>query len=106
MALFEKLAHDFDFPDYFGKNWDALTDCLSDLNWLDSVPKRIVLVWRYPLALHDANPDDFYTTLRVLNHVTDRWWSSGVLFYVLLDDPEQAVPLRALPLLLVDRSML
>src|SRR5262245_61865038 len=30
-ALMEALAAALRFPDYFGKNWDAVTDCLRDL---------------------------------------------------------------------------
>jgi hypothetical protein len=33
--LFDAIANGLEFPDYFGKNWDAFIDCLSDLSWLD-----------------------------------------------------------------------
>jgi RNAse (barnase) inhibitor barstar len=104
-TLFADLARLFDFPDYFGKNWDALTDCLSDLNWLDPQPQRIVLIWKQPLALYDASTEDFLTALRVLNAVIDRWWSRNVMFHALLEDPIQALPLSGLPLLFVDRAI-
>ena len=29
--IHEKLKEAFGFPDYYGKNWDALYDCLCDL---------------------------------------------------------------------------
>ncbi|MCZ7655132.1 MAG: barstar family protein [Rhodocyclaceae bacterium] len=31
-TLFECLATTLKFPDWFGHNWDALADCLSDLS--------------------------------------------------------------------------
>jgi len=100
---FAELAREFDFPDYFGKNWDAVTDCLSDLNWLGRPPARIVLLWKQPMTLFEAHPEDFFTALAVLNHgVIDRWWSRSVLFYVLLQDPNRELVLRALPRLDLD----
>lgn len=32
--LFARLAEAFAFPAYFGRNWDALDECLRDLSWL------------------------------------------------------------------------
>jgi barstar (barnase inhibitor) len=34
--LFRTLEQGLKFPDYFGNNWDALIDCLSDLSWLEA----------------------------------------------------------------------
>jgi hypothetical protein len=33
--LLERLAVGLKFPDYFGGNWDALIDCLSDMSWFE-----------------------------------------------------------------------
>ena len=32
-ALLDRLAAALQFPDWFGRNWDALEDCLADLSW-------------------------------------------------------------------------
>jgi RNAse (barnase) inhibitor barstar len=48
--LLRALASGLKFPNYFGHNWDALEECLSDLSWLGQ-KSGIVLVHKYtPLA--------------------------------------------------------
>ena len=42
-TLFAEMARAFQFPDYFGHNWAALTDCLRDLRGRQNA--RLALLW-------------------------------------------------------------
>jgi Barstar (barnase inhibitor) len=49
--LMDGLAVGFSFPDYFGRNWDAVDECLRDLSWLPARGYVLVVtaaegVWR------------------------------------------------------------
>ncbi|MGW1002519.1 barstar family protein [Streptomyces sp. NPDC002520] len=35
-GAFAQFYEHFRLPDYFGWNWDALRDCLQDLNWISA----------------------------------------------------------------------
>jgi hypothetical protein len=54
-TLFSVLSAELNFPDYFGRNWDALFDCLTDLSWIAA--PCVVLVHEDIPAL----PDDGLT---------------------------------------------
>jgi RNAse (barnase) inhibitor barstar len=50
----DAIAAALSFPDYFGRNLDALYDCLTDLSWLPE--GEHVLIWDRPdvLRAHDS----------------------------------------------------
>ena len=65
------IAAALDFPDWFGANWDALEDCLTDLSWRKGAPPRVFL-------FSGASPDDDFGILRdVLGAVADYWGGRG-----------------------------
>lgn len=37
-AFMDRCAADLGLPDWFGRNWDALADCLTDLSWWPAEP--------------------------------------------------------------------
>jgi RNAse (barnase) inhibitor barstar len=42
--LFDALGAALEFPDYFGRNWDALDESLRDLGWLDISAGLVVVI--------------------------------------------------------------
>lgn len=53
-ATLDAIAELLRFPSYFGRNLDALYDCLTDLSWLPA--GEHVLVWVGAEALKQADP--------------------------------------------------
>ena len=70
-GLLTECARALDFPDYFGHNWDALEECLADLEWLPAKG--------YILLITDAAhvlPDDeaeYETFLEILRDAGEAW---------------------------------
>jgi RNAse (barnase) inhibitor barstar len=68
-GLFAELARQLSFPSYFGHNWDALIDCLTDR--VSESP--LTLVIDSPMALlADEPPEQLTTLLDVLDFVARR----------------------------------
>ncbi len=55
-AVIAAVAHGLRFPEYFGGNWDALDECLSDLSWIRA--PGIVLVFHGAERLWREVPRD------------------------------------------------
>jgi hypothetical protein len=68
------LAAAFEFPSYFGQNWDALIDCWSDLYWLPARGYVCVLLNADAFAAADAATHE--TLLSLAQHVSERWRSN------------------------------
>lgn len=60
------------FPEYFGKNWDALNDCLC---YLEGINSRQVVLFHHDIPFKDALSDRA-TYLGVLESAVLSWKSS------------------------------
>ncbi|MFA6584001.1 MAG: barstar family protein [Elusimicrobiaceae bacterium] len=61
-SLLALLAAELSFPEYFGQNWDALADCLSDMpDWLDPADDGYVLLFTNAeqISIDGVNLDAF-----------------------------------------------
>ncbi|MFG2499155.1 barstar family protein [Streptomyces sp. NPDC048441] len=63
-AFMERCARALDLPDWFGRNWDALADCLTDLGWAPAAPGRLLVVsgWQ---EYADAAPQEWVVAQEV-----------------------------------------
>ena len=80
LDLFSVISSTLKFPEYFGKNWDALDECLTDLDWLDEKG--------YLLVLHDAsigwsnNPYVLGSLVTAWLEADEYWVSINVPFHL------------------------
>jgi len=66
--LFKQFSNRIEMPDYFGHNWDALSDCLRDFHWIDK--QQIILVHDdYP----KLNENELLTYLQILFEAVQDW---------------------------------
>ncbi|PZS39118.1 MAG: barnase inhibitor [Pseudonocardiales bacterium] len=57
------------FPAWYGRNLDALHDCLADLSWQPT--GEHVLMWTGHRQLETADPDGYRAILAALDAATD-----------------------------------
>jgi RNAse (barnase) inhibitor barstar len=62
--FYDAVAAALSFPAWFGRNLDALHDCLRDLSWLPS--GEHVLVWSAPEVFRAADPEGYEAVAGVL----------------------------------------
>ena len=77
------------FPDWFGQNWDALEDCLSDLSWREAA--GYVLMFENAVA-----GDDLGILTDVLAASAEFWKARGKPFFAVFIDPRRALTLPEL----------
>ena len=81
--MLEALGKGLRFPEWFGHNWDALTDCLLDMGWLPATGYVIIL--DHCDGIHGRAEDDFVTLMRIFQDVAQTWREDEVPFWCLVD---------------------
>jgi RNAse (barnase) inhibitor barstar len=84
--LLDTIARELAFPDWFGGNWDALEDCLTDLAWC--VASGYVLILANAGGFAAAEPEEFETALEVFDGAAEYWYDEDVPFWVLVGDAD------------------
>ena len=84
-AVLSAVAAALEFPDWFGHNWDALADCLTDLSWSEA--SGYVLVFSGTGNFAGTAPDDFDTLIEILSQASASWGQLGVPFWAFVLEP-------------------
>ncbi|GAB2573351.1 barstar family protein [Kribbella endophytica] len=95
-ALFDQFAEAAKFPEYFGRNWSALDECLADLEWLPGTAYVVTL--ENPERLLEDEPLSRGAFERMIVGVAEEWaavvaegeyWDRpSIPFHLVLDDRE------------------
>lgn len=91
-AMLQALAAALAFPDYFGFNWDALEECLTDLSWHAG---DIALLIDDAATPEARAPEDWGVLLDILADAARHWQDEGRAFSVFLQGSHAALPLVA-----------
>jgi RNAse (barnase) inhibitor barstar len=94
-TFLNEFALSLQFPDYFGNNWDALEDCLTDLEWVSA--QGYVIFYEDAGNFTQQHPQDWKIALDVLSSAVEFWQKQDIPMYVLIKGSGDAI--AQLPLL-------
>jgi hypothetical protein len=75
-GLLDRLAEAARFPEYAGRNWDALQDALGDLAWLGPTDGYLVVLGGWA-GFASADPADAAVLASVVTSVGTEWSARG-----------------------------
>ena len=82
-GLLAAIGRDMAFPEWFGANWDALADCLTDLGWRPAEGYLVLLEHcDIPRARAES---DLVAALQIFEEAADVWREQGVALWCLVD---------------------
>jgi len=82
----QKLAKALEFPSWFGGNWDALVDCLTDLSWQPGAGYVLMLEKSKHFAA--GHREEFDDAMAALADASEYWRGKGKAFWVLVGGAE------------------
>lgn len=93
LAFLKLTAQALQFPSYFGQNWDAFYDCLTDL--AQRAGDSLVIAFDDLSGFARVNPDEFDSAVDALRDAVEHWDGKGSRLIVLIgiDEPLLATEL-------------
>ena len=80
------VAQALAFPEWFGGNWDAFEDCLTDMSWREAPGYMLLL--EHSKHFGAGHRHEFDTAIEVLDGAATWWQEQGKPFWVLVSGPE------------------
>ena len=81
-SFMNEAAEKLKLPAYFGHNWDALNDCITDLSWMNS--EGVLLIINDSEHFRIASPEEWQNACNIFLEAIDYWKVNGKNFYLLL----------------------
>lgn len=86
-GLFSAVSEAMQFPEYFGRNWDALDECLGDLDWLPN--SGVVLLAKGAHKAWSNNPQVMGMFTNCWLEANEYWFEQGMPFHLVFLLSEQ-----------------
>jgi hypothetical protein len=83
-GFLRSAAKAMQFPSYFGQNWDAFEECLTDFEWCTAM--GYVLIFRAVESFTHIAPDEIKMARNIFKSAVKYWKKQKKPFYVLLVD--------------------
>ncbi len=82
-AFLRITARALGFPAYFGMNWDAFSDCLTDMAWRPAA--GYVLLFNSYYIFEEKDPEDAKTAGRIFDSSALYWKGRKTPFFILVE---------------------
>ena len=89
-SFLSECAVSMEFPAYFGKNWDAFEECLTDLSWAKA--DGYVVLFDHADAFELNAADDWATAMEIFGNALKSWHEAGTSMIVLVRGAKAALP--------------
>jgi RNAse (barnase) inhibitor barstar len=75
-SFFDEFSAALQFPYYFGENWDAFNDCVTDLEWLPGEGYAVIITHAVHLLEKDS-ADALKSFVTVMQNASQHWRKPG-----------------------------
>lgn len=72
-SFYAEVARVLGFPSYFGKNLNALIDCMRD-EYCTSTSPLLLWISNAQSLLADEQAEELHALLRTLTYIAEEWW--------------------------------